>query len=288
MKFLGLCLIVFLFSFALSQSDCEESCIIKHLQGINAISLDSVKKSDESKCDDCEVVVERMKSSLINEVRSKLEETENKTCIIDFFHDNKLTDLFLKGISYERLNLTGNQSFEMGKTKSTEDALSVARVLCSNKKLTEEEFSQTALLLALSTLLKLHDYEDSENNCVMKHLFEEKVTDLTQFDVSADAMNSTECQEISNEFKSRVVSTLDLWTVKRTVSIYGFSSRDFQECYKENLAKQKIFLKVAFFYLASNLELNDVDQEKVQEDFSQMIVDFNKSYYNCIDKLLKS
>lgn len=287
MKFLALLFITFLSSFALSQSVCNEWCMVKHLQSINAVSLDSVIKFGENKCDDCEVIVERIKSSLINEVSSNLDENDNKTCIVNFFNDNKLTDLFLKGITYEKLNMTQNKNSETWKTKSTEDALSVARVLCTKKKLTEEEFSQTALLLALSTLLKLHDYEDSEKNCVMKHLFEEKVIDLTQFDISADSTNSTECQVIRSEFESRIVLTLDAWTVKRIVSIYGFSSNSFQECYKENLANQKIFLKVAVFYLASNLELSDADQEKVQEDFSQMIVDFNKSYYNCIEKLLE-
>lgn len=263
-----------------AQSDCDEEwCIIKVLHERNAANQNLFEESKKHHCDDCESVVDLLKSSFLENVLAD----DNATCISDFFNEYRIADLYLKGRAYQKLNL----SMLIFSNKSTDDALSVAKTFCPQKKLTEDDFAQAILMLSMGTYFDLHDYDESENRCIMKYLFENKITDLSEFTIASNEVNATECSAVVEEFENKTLTTIDAWTIKRDFTFYGISNKEFQVCLREELSNQKFFLNIATNYIASNLNLADDLKEKVRENFTKMMAGFNRSFYGCSQTILK-
>lgn len=286
MRIIILFTFLFLAHFDFVKSVCnKEWCIVKFLSETRAISSNLSEESNNYQCDnDCESLIENLKEDFITSVVADLKKEDNKTCFVEFFNEYKIDNLYLKGIVFNNLNLTKISSFEEEKVKSMEEARGVAKSLCSKERLTQENFVQAILMLSMGTLYRLHDNDEIEDRCIMNHLFENKITDLSEFAFPDDL---TECQEIVLGFENQTLLTLDAWTTKRTFTIFGLSTNNFHDCLKKKLADQHFFLKIAAFYLASNLDLTDVKEEKLRDGFTQTMEGFNKSFYGCTETFLE-
>ena len=262
----------------------DEECVANFL-----IVEKSFKKGllngTEKVCENCDGIVETLKSTFLATLKTQIEANDTK-CINEFLATYRISDLYLKGFAYYNLQLSEVKNFDEEKGKSSKEVSSTIDIVCGDRVATEEEFRHASVMLVSGALLKMFDYEESEDNCLMKHLFDSKVISLKQFNISSDQLNVTECQEVVENFETRNKNTEIAW-VEQSPTFYGLISDSFKICWKEKLAQQKFFFKIAAFYFASVSELDQNQNTNTRIEFKQTMAEFSKSFFHCFAKILK-
>jgi hypothetical protein len=285
MKFLQVLLIVFCLKAAASEDVCsDKDRVVKYLEARNEIKRDYVVYN--KKCDNFEDSVEAMKSKFIEKLKSKIT-ASNSTCVDQFIETYMISDLYLKGFAVSNLQLPNIDDFEGEASNSTKETAKTINLVCGNRNLSYSEFYQSIIMMLSGTDLKMFDYEDSEDKCVMKLLFENGIFNLKGFNISNSEVNATECQNVVGDFSSTVEETVAKWTSNSPL-VFGISSERFRKCWGPTLIEQNFFPKVAGYFLSTSLGLNETQKGEIIADFEQTVKVFNFFYYNCAKRILKS
>lgn len=282
MKFPFVISMFFLLKIAICEENCSgQDCVVKYLNDKNEINVNPTKIS----CTNCGNVLSILETDFLESLNSKID-ANNSKCVKDFIEEYKIVDLYLKGFAFNKLQMSNSTDFDKDVERSTKEASSTINIICGNREVSFEELQQTTQMLLSGTHFKFNFFEESEDNCVMKYLFENKISQMKQFDVPLEKINSTECDQTIEALKRNLQKTEISW-IENSPTIFGVTSEKFKNCWRGKLSEQNFFLKVVGYYFFSFLDSIEESQAEVIADFKKSIVEFNRSFYDCSHEILK-
>lgn len=278
MVFVTLITIFASISFVKSENNSSIQCIVNYLRDEKVLMLANFEHHPNENCDN---LMRNITITFNNDIITQLQVEDNKTCINELFKQYRIFDVYLKGLLYHSFNLTRVADFVKEASETTNDILQAMKSLCS----AEERYGKIFNESLDSRHENVDDIVDSSTLlCVKKYYIDNLIIDPCEFNIDVPAIHASNCEEIVKELDDSASHGLG---IDETSTLYGLPSVEVQNCNNKKFIDEKVLLKLASFDVATKLDLTEVQESKLRNDYVKWMTANVRFLLECIEKLME-
>lgn len=260
-------------------------CAIEYLTNHNIINSTNDDEQGALLVDDCDAKIELEITKFHDEIQNliangvNVENLENsnfvnhEVCIIGKLKHFNVSNLFLKGIAYEKLNKVHRSEHSFNLRMSSQQILLLyALQVCEPRSFYARHAEKIFTMNMRTTSAQAH--------CLLKHLNENSVDEPYQFGDNTESiadLQAHKCDDIVRNFIKKYYNVIDR---ARSFSIFGLNPAKAMQCRMtndKNLINHMILLTI-FPRLSFTPE--QIELEKLR--FFEIARDSAKSFFQCI------
>lgn len=150
------------------------------------VYLDTLRYDQSRKCED--LFVEYLQS-FNDEIESAMKRNDNRLCIRRLYEEYHFDEIFLRGLSKQKINDVNEFSIMQNMKSSIDTILFISRNICND---------ENALQSFVTTYLENYSMENIHlENCMLKHLAERKFFDLNLLRRNPEIMSVKNCRNMT-------------------------------------------------------------------------------------------
>lgn len=261
-------------------------CAIEYLTNHNIINSTGDDEQGALFLDDCDAKIQLEITKFHDEIQSliasgvNVENLENSNfinqeeCIIGKLKHFNVSNLFLKGIAYEKLNKVHRSEHSFNVRMSSQQILLLyALQVCEPRSFFYARHAEKIFTMNMRT-------SNAQAHCLLKHLNEDSVDEPYQFGDHSESLGDLQaykCDDMVRNFIKKYYNVIDR---ARSFSIFGLNPTKAMQCRMtkdKDLINHMIFLTI-FPRLTFTSE--QIELEKLR--FFDIAKDSAKSFFECI------
>lgn len=220
--------------------------------------------SNSENSEECLKVSEKLTTELNESIKTRFEEGENQTCVMNVFADNDINRLYLRGFVKHVKNQT--EKYDEDIEESIDAFVNAAKVICTPQTKFDEDFEE------LFNVPKPEETSTSDR-CVQKYFIDEKLVDLADFrNLNFTGLNESDCENVVNELKENISMFEEAEESANT--FFGLSATKAHQCSNEKFKNGRVLEKIFLFQIIGSY--GDVNEGR-KEDLKLKYIDARTS-----------
>lgn len=220
-------------------------------------------------------VAANLSTEFLKNVKSRLNDEDNESCVMKVFDDHNIIRLYLRGFNDHMKNRT--EKYDEDVEESIDAFVNAAKVICIPREKLNQDFEE---LFNETSLPEVSNHD----KCVQKYFIDEKLINASDFNLTISGVNTSYCEEIVNEIKENISMFED--AEESTNTFFGLSATKAHECsslkFKDGRVMERIFL---FQIIGSFGVVSNEKKEELRSNYIETRTSSVRFLLDCIKEI---